>query len=122
MNNLKKIEEYLDKDIPYIDRNSSYKMIEIYRKDLEKYETITKFPMWIGFKVTSKCNFKCIHCWVQRRENEPSFEEIIVALDKLKKMSVMHITITGGEPFLRKRLRYVKSKHLLRNTNVFGVL
>ncbi|XCP83853.1 radical SAM protein [Roseburia hominis] len=101
MNDYKLICEYLEGGMRYIDRSDAYRFIGIYKELLGEYEVHTMRPMWVGLKVTSKCNCNCIHCWVEKKQYTPTFEKIVLALDKLKELEIMHITISGGEPFLR---------------------
>lgn len=73
-------------------------------------------PIWAGLKVIGKCNFNCEHCWAVLSNQERSFNEIITAINKMVKMGILHITISGGEPFLRKDifdiLKYIKEKNM----------
>lgn len=57
----------------------------------------------VHFELTPKCNFKCIHCYLQHvhSETQLSFERIIDILDILYDQGVLFITFTGGEIFLR---------------------
>ncbi|MFN8673202.1 MAG: radical SAM protein [Candidatus Sericytochromatia bacterium] len=56
--------------------------------------------------VTNRCDLACLHCGVSANERQFSeltlenFEKII--LPKLKTIGVEYITLSGGEPFLRK--------------------
>ena len=58
-------------------------------------------PIYVGFKVTEKCNQHCKHCWAGKSIIEKSLIDITTAFDKLRAFNVFHMTITGGEPFLR---------------------
>lgn len=101
MYNSEIINKYIRKGATYIDRKSQYKFVTIYEEELKNNEVLTIYPLWAGLKVTSNCNCECIHCWVDKKEYTPKLEEIKLALNKLKKMQVMHVTVTGGEPFIR---------------------
>ncbi|HPG32121.1 MAG TPA: radical SAM protein, partial [bacterium] len=56
-------------------------------------------PLNIMVEITNKCNFNCIHCYIDRKKNlcidSKKFEEILVSLQKL---GCFKITFTGGEP------------------------
>jgi radical SAM protein with 4Fe4S-binding SPASM domain len=54
--------------------------------------------------VTKRCNMSCLHCCTESPINGPelSLNEIKQAILALKKYRVFEMTITGGEPFLRK--------------------
>lgn len=60
-------------------------------------------PIYIQWEVTPDCNYHCIHCYNAWRETdsfeipEIDFEEIT---EKIIQSNVLHVIITGGEPFL----------------------
>lgn len=74
---------------------------------------------FVNFRITNKCNFRCIHCFPDSsiKDNEYSTDEILHIIDKLSEYKVMHVTFTGGEPFLNPRLieivNYANSKGML---------
>jgi len=53
---------------------------------------------------TSACNLKCIGCWAADydRKSEISFEKLDEILTDAKKLGVHDISLTGGEPLMRK--------------------
>lgn len=55
--------------------------------------------------VTNRCNLRCTHCCVNANENNVdilSTEDILHTIDKLIQLNPTSITITGGEPLIRK--------------------
>src|SRR3989344_871664 len=61
----------------------------------------------INLEVTNKCNLNCFFCRAEANkhlENELTKENIYDLFKDLKKMGVSHISITGGEPLVRKDL------------------
>lgn len=53
-----------------------------------------------GLVVTSKCNFECSHCYVDKtREDRMTFADWRNALGQLKEMGCIELMIIGGEPF-----------------------
>ncbi|KXG76875.1 radical SAM/SPASM domain-containing protein [Thermotalea metallivorans] len=80
--------------------NSYYnlKIRELYKKEI-KYPFN---PIYVGLKITEKCNQRCKHCWSGKSSFEPSYEQIEKAIQKIKSFDIYHFTITGGEPFLRE--------------------
>lgn len=69
------------------------------------YEHGIMFGMHID--ITPKCNFRCIHCYhpFDSYDNtELTYEEIKELFQLLDELGVFRITISGGEPFLRKDL------------------
>lgn len=72
-------------------------------------------PTTVQLEITTKCNHKCIHCYNPWRSdsnltnNTLSYKKIDVILNELKKNSVWHLTITGGEPLLEfEKVKYIK--------------
>ncbi|MEK6563872.1 MAG: radical SAM/SPASM domain-containing protein [Candidatus Omnitrophota bacterium] len=86
-------------------------------------------PLHLVFFVTSKCSFHCNHCYYWHRINQ---ERIELSLDEIEKIvnhlsSILSVSFTGGEPFLRKDLHeivklfliYCKPRYIQFPTNAF---
>lgn len=61
----------------------------------------------VHLNITEACNQSCLHCGAvagTRREEELTREEVFYLVDRLVKLGVDSLAITGGEPFLRKDL------------------
>lgn len=52
-------------------------------------------------ELTDKCNFNCVHCYNDIIHKEMSFNSFVKAIDFLKKVGVIYVTLTGGEPLVR---------------------
>lgn len=119
---------YLRSQKKYRDRNVEKLFMDTFVNNLMKNSTdvIAKSPLWVGLKLTSDCNFQCVHCWVNKKEGNRSTDEVRLAIDKLKQMEIIHITLSGGEPFLRddiiEIIRYVKSKRICLEIFTNGAL
>ena len=63
-------------------------------------------PFYVHFYVTRQCNLKCRMCnvWKNKDKKNLSLEEIKIAANKIQKLGVSHVVITGGEPLIRKDL------------------
>lgn len=61
------------------------------------------FPLSLTIKITNFCNSKCLTCfiWKQKNNNELTFTDYKKIIINLK-IKPLFLTITGGEPFLRK--------------------
>lgn len=115
--NLKVLKEYLhdDDDRDYIE--------EIYMKLCKIGAIDDKFNKKnksILFEITNRCNLKCIHCCIDADKvisdkKDLSTNEIKDILDKLIKWNPESITLTGGEPMVRKDffeiLKYLKENY-----------
>ncbi|WP_010248969.1 radical SAM/SPASM domain-containing protein [Acetivibrio cellulolyticus] len=97
---IKRLEKFIDKGIvikcTYNDRLSSaqqYKRAE--NKILKK----------IHWAVTGRCNLKCRHCYMESPSNkfgELPFDQVVDIIKQIEKANVLEVSLTGGEPFLRK--------------------
>jgi MoaA/NifB/PqqE/SkfB family radical SAM enzyme len=60
-------------------------------------------PHHAQWLVTRKCNYRCLGCnvWKEQDENELSTEEIKKGLDILKKIGIVELVLSGGDPLLR---------------------
>ncbi len=81
---------------------------------------VTKCIPWIAhIELTYRCNLRCCHCYVESYEspNELSLDEWKDIFDQLHTFGVFGLTISGGEPLMRKDvfdiLRHVSGKFLI---------
>ncbi|MCF8391507.1 MAG: PqqD family peptide modification chaperone, partial [Bacteroidales bacterium] len=62
----------------------------------------------IQFELTSKCNERCVHCYIPNSKKDTAFSldylTLIKTLEEASKMNVLSITLSGGEPFLYKEI------------------
>ncbi len=58
----------------------------------------------ILWSVTGRCNFRCRHCYMDapHGKDELPLETVKDILRQLKECGIYHVTLTGGEPFVRK--------------------
>lgn len=68
---------------------------------------IKEYPIEVTFFVTSKCNFRCKHCFYWKSVNKKNAKEL--KLEEIIKISknmppLLRLLISGGEPFLREEL------------------
>lgn len=60
-----------------------------------------KRPLLAGFKVTHRCNCRCVACPFWRmEEGDIPFAAAVDALDRLRAVGVKLLILEGGEPFL----------------------
>ncbi|MBI5401278.1 radical SAM protein [Candidatus Wolfebacteria bacterium] len=84
------------------------------RENLIKLGLEFKFPTMVNIELSRRCSLRCIHCYVGNKNlssSEPSFFErmnesdIDEFLSELKNLGIFLVVITGGEPFISKRLQ-----------------
>ncbi|MDY6865827.1 MAG: radical SAM protein [Halobacteriota archaeon] len=64
-------------------------------------------PYAVQFELTSRCNLKCRHCYMDIEKDycsELSTEEVIGIIDQLVDIGTFYLGFTGGEIFTRKDL------------------
>jgi len=64
-------------------------------------------PIAVLIELTYRCNLDCQHCYVihDQAQNELSTKEYYELFDSLAKLQTLFLTISGGEPFIRKDLK-----------------
>ena len=60
----------------------------------------------IQFELTSRCNERCIHCYIPNAKKnaggDMSIEKVFSIIDEFAEMGGLHVTLSGGEVFLHK--------------------
>lgn len=83
----------------------------------------TPFPYGISLMVTSECNLRCKHCYLNNNNNsytkspaELSLQDYFKIIDEAFDLKVINIRISGGEAFCRddifEILEYIKQKNM----------
>jgi MoaA/NifB/PqqE/SkfB family radical SAM enzyme len=64
---------------------------------------VPRKPHHAQWLITRKCNYRCLGCnvWKEQDQNELSTAEIKKGLDILKKMGIVELVLSGGDPLLR---------------------
>ncbi|MDL2228168.1 radical SAM protein [Odoribacter sp. OttesenSCG-928-L07] len=81
--------------------------------------------LYLHIEITSKCNERCIHCYIPHDNKITHIEPNLFydILEQCKNMRLVHLTLSGGEPmlhknfcdFLRKCREYDFSVNVLSN-------
>lgn len=79
----------------------------------------------LHIEITSKCNERCVYCYIPHENKTNSMDSDLFynILEQCKKMNLLHLTISGGEPmthhsfieFLKKCNEYNFSVNVLSN-------
>ena len=62
-------------------------------------------PRRVLWEITNRCDLQCDHCLVSANdhvEDELSTDEALALVDQMAALGVQAVSLTGGEPFLRK--------------------
>lgn len=79
---------------------SVYKVLGLLKRSLAFNK-----PHHVQWMLTRRCNYRCRSCDVWREQkpmNELSTEEVKAGLDVLRRLGVMEIVLSGGNPLLRE--------------------
>lgn len=84
----------------------------------------------LHIEITSKCNERCVHCYIPHENKVSNIEPALFynILEQCKKMNVLHLTLSGGEPmmhnnfidFLKKCNEYNFSVNVLSNLTLLN--
>ena len=62
----------------------------------------------IQFELSSRCNERCIHCYIPNDKKNRGFDmptgKVLSILDEFSEMGGIHVTLSGGEVLLHKKL------------------
>lgn len=75
----------------------------------------------IQFELTSKCNERCIHCYIpngkKNKGSDMPTAKVKSIIDELAEMGGLHVTLSGGEALMHKDLveitRYAREKDMM---------
>jgi len=72
-------------------------------QEYHKYDSrYIKSAQW---SITGKCNFRCRHCFMSAphaKLGELSYEECLRIIEEMGKCGIRSVSLTGGEPLIRK--------------------
>ncbi|WP_168792436.1 radical SAM/SPASM domain-containing protein [Paraburkholderia aromaticivorans] len=70
---------------------------------LKSFPTLS-YPLDLYWEVTRRCNERCVHCYNNSDNTgpHPTSEQISTTLKELENVQLRSLTITGGEPMMRK--------------------
>ena len=79
----------------------------------------------LNLEITQRCNCNCLHCFNATGSEVPkaemSFEEIVKLLDAAYECGIFALTITGGEPLIRKDFLKIMDAIYDRGMGVFEI-
>ena len=92
-----------------------------------------RIPISGILELTSRCNLKCVHCYLgpqeeqrKKRDLEMSTEQAKDVIDQIAASGCLYLVITGGDPMVRKDFpeiyRHAKEKGLVVTVFCDGIL
>lgn len=69
-----------------------------------------RVPIQAHIRVTDNCNLHCSYCFAnypERGFNDPTTEQLKTLIKELRQSGTRRITLTGGEPLIRKDIREI---------------
>jgi MoaA/NifB/PqqE/SkfB family radical SAM enzyme len=79
-------------------------------------------PLSVQLDLTYRCNERCVHCYLDHDDHgEMTTSEIKDVLDQLAEAGVFFLSLSGGEPFMRRDFFDLleHARRLLFNVKVF---
>ncbi len=74
----------------------------------EQARQARKLPLrHVVWHITNRCNLRCLHCGVrggELRYRDLSLDDFARALPQMLRLGLSHVTLSGGEPLVRKDL------------------
>lgn len=89
------------------------KAVSLFKVDLFGHSLTRelKTPLRVSWKLTSRCNLKCKHCYVscttESQDTELSVEQCMNIINKLDAAEIFDVSITGGEIFVRDDIKKI---------------
>ena len=101
--------------------------------DFRRRTVAQRVPLSGILELTSRCNLRCIHCYLgpqeeqrSQRSREMSTERVKSVIDEIVDHGCLYLVITGGDPMVRKDFpqiyRHAKEKGLLVTVFCDGIL
>lgn len=66
-------------------------------KEIKEYTLKNKYPLSVHWAITSSCNLRCTHCYMEKNSSYVSLENALQIISFLKKKGFLIVTLSGGE-------------------------
>lgn len=101
------------------------------REFVDKYIAYPTHLMNITVEITSTCNLKCCHCYVddrlaQQQQRHLSLDDIKCIINQVKELNTITVTLTGGEPMAHPNfaeiIKFIKESGFIAFLKTNGTL
>ena len=99
------VRETLVRSRQLLDNPSSWESVQIDATDDTGLSfPVLSYPLDLSWEITRRCNQHCLHCYNNSSHEgaHPSWERLEKILDELSAVQLRSLTITGGEPMMRR--------------------
>ncbi len=113
---MKNIKEFLveeEKEQSLTQRDLTYITNSLQRELSTQPKEYTKTPLMISLGITNQCNMYCRHCGNNSSpysKEMPPQKALFNIFDEIDSLRVMKLTLTGGEPTMRKDFEVILEK------------
>ena len=75
----------------------------------------------VHWSITGRCNYRCRHCYMRAPHAvlpQPSLEECLRIADQIADCGIMNVSLTGGEPLVRRDFLQIVDRILERGMRI----
>ncbi|MDR0991410.1 MAG: radical SAM protein [Ruminococcus sp.] len=91
----------------------------------QKYRAFnSRYIKTAHWSITGACNYKCLHCYMSAPDakyGQLSTEEVLNIADQIADCGIRNVSITGGEPLVRKDFRLILDRLISHGINITTV-
>lgn len=91
------------------------------RPDQEYYCYENRYLQRVHWSLTGHCNYRCLHCYMSAPHAalpHPTTEQCLAVADQIADCGVTRISLTGGEPLVRKDFFQIVDRILERGMHI----
>lgn len=93
-----------------IEKFKEYGILEGFSLQIPYGKYLPQLPTYITWCITKKCNLSCRHCYIDYSLQETKKDELMIILEKIKKLKPFLVILTGGEPLMREEVFFILDK------------
>jgi radical SAM protein with 4Fe4S-binding SPASM domain len=81
--------------------------VQDFLKRFNRKANVDRIPLTGGIELTTRCNFKCVHCYLDKNQRgsantglKPDTFDLLRTIDEVTDAGCLNLFLTGGEPLL----------------------